>query len=201
MADTKLLSRPTLDPSTTSSAHDATTRNRTTKYLSYVLRHGPDTIGVTMDRHGWVRIDELIERSNRHRVLTRSLIDEVVATNDKQRFAVSDDGQRIRARHGHSVMVDLDLEPMQPPARLYHGTAVHNVPSILERGLLPLGRIHVHLSAERQTAADIAGPLECPKVLTVDAAAMAAEGHQFLLSENGIWLSGPIEPKYVTAID
>lgn len=201
MADTKLLTRPENPSSTDRTGHEPAVLRRITKYVSYVLRHGPDTVGVTMDGNGWVDVDELIERSDGHHRLSRPLIDQLVATDEKQRFALSDDGRRIRARHGHSVEVDLGLKPRRPPANLYHGTGVFNVQPILERGLLPLGRVHVHLSDDRQAAATVAGPLESPMVLTIDAAAMAADGHQFLLSENGIWLSGPIPPKYLTSVD
>lgn len=215
MADTGTKTRtknPTPDPGCTTSARAGhgvdraaglarPTLKKVTKYLSYVLRHGPDTIGVAMDRNGWVDVDTLIERSADHRPLTKAVIDLVVASDAKQRFAFSSDRRRIRAVNGHSVPVDLELEPLQPPASLFHGTAVYNVAAILRDGLLPIGRTYVHLSDDHRSAAAIGGRLSCPKVLTIDSAAMAADGYVFHRSENGIWLSGPVPPKYLTAVD
>ena len=174
---------------------------KVTKFLSYVLRHGPDTVGVTMDGHGWVEVDELIERSVAHRPLSRAMLEHLVAADPKRRFAFSEDQRRIRAVNGHSVAVDLGLMAQQPPDSLFHGTAVYNVDAILRVGLLPIGRNYVHLSADHRSAADIGGRLSCPKVLTIDSAAMAADGHVFYRSENDIWLSGPVPQKYLTAVD
>ena len=126
---------------------------RTSKFLSLVLRHRPETIGVTLDAQGWVDVDELIaSAAAKGQPLTRELIGRVVAENDKQRFALSDDGTRIRANQGHSVEVDLALEPQEPPETLYHGTAARNLRSIERDGLRRGQRHHVHLSADPVTA-------------------------------------------------
>lgn len=189
------------DTSTRTRISNPPASKKVTRFLAYVLRHGPDTVGVGMDRRGWVPVDALIERSTEHRALTRPMLEDIVATDGKRRFVFSEDGTKIRAVNGHSVDVDLGLRPLQPPATLYHGTAVYNVTAILRNGLLPIGRNHVHLSADRRTAADIGGKLAWPKVLAVDSAAMAADGLVFHRSENGIWLSGPVPPKYLTVVD
>ena len=215
MADTSTKTRttyPTPNPACRTNGSSGTDADRAaglnrpalkkvTKYLSYVLRHGPDTVGVSMDGNGWVDVDELIKRSAAHRPLSRTMLEHLVALDPKRRFAFSEDQRRIRAVNGHSVAVDLGLAPQQPPDSLFHGTAVYNVEAILQIGLLPIGRNHVHLSADHHSAAAIEGRLSCPKVLTIDSAAMAADGHVFYRSENDIWLSGPVPPKYLTAVD
>lgn len=201
MADTSTKKRPENSSKTPVDCYDPAAIKKVTKFLSYVLRHGPDTIGVAMDRNGWVAVDELISRSADQRPLSRSLITYVVSADDKRRFSLSDHGSRIRANHGHSVEVDLELDTRQPPPALFHGTSVYNVDSILRTGLLPLGRNHVHLSADANSAASVRCRPSCQKVLTVDSEAMAADGHPFWLSENGIWLTGPVPPKYLTAVD
>lgn len=169
--------------------------------MAYVLRHGPDTIGVTMDKNGWVDVDQLLERSLHHRPLTRETLTDIVATDRRRRFAFSEDGTRVRAVNGHSIDVDLGLSPTEPPATLYHGTAVYNLDAILTKGLLPRGRTHVHLGSDRQSAAEIGGTLTWPKILSVDTGAMAADGHLFYRSENGVWLCGPVAPSYLTLLD
>lgn len=120
------------------------------KFLSYILRHKPDAIGMELDAEGWANIEELIAQADIP--LTRGLLLEIVDTSDKKRFAISPDGEFIRANQGHSVVVDLGLEPVEPPALLYHGTATRFLDSIREKGLLPQNRQYVHLSADRQTA-------------------------------------------------
>jgi putative RNA 2'-phosphotransferase len=125
----------------------------TSKFLSYVLRHHPDALGIELDKHGWVDIDTLMAAAHQqHKPWTRELLEEVVRTNDKQRFRISDDGQRIRANQGHSIGIDLALQPQQPPTVLYHGTADRHLESILANGLHKRTRQHVHLSDNRDTA-------------------------------------------------
>src|SRR5215470_5379984 len=126
------------------------------KFLSLVLRHKPEEIGLTLDGQGWADVEDLIERANRRGVpLTRELVERVVATNDKKRFALSADGARIRASQGHSVEVDLGLEPRQPPEVLFHGTATRFLAGIAEKGLLPGKRQYVHLSLDEATAVTV----------------------------------------------
>lgn len=160
------------------------------KFLSLVLRHKPEEIGLTLDDQGWADIVSLIERMNEHgRPVTRELLDRVVAENDKQRFAISGDGRRIRASQGHSLEIDLALAPAEPPQRLYHGTATRFLASIRGQGLLPGARQHVHLSLDEATALKVGQRHGRPCVLIVQSGEMAAAGHAFFRSDNGVWLT------------
>ena len=157
------------------------------KYLSYVLRHKPDAIGLSLDAEGWADVDEIIAKADIP--ITRKQIERAVSENDKRRFALSPDGRLIRARQGHSVAVDLGLVPREPPEALYHGTADMFMESIFEQGLLPRGRQHVHLSADLETATKVGGRHGRVVILTLPARAMHEGGHRFYLSENGVWLT------------
>lgn len=171
----------------------------TSKFLSLVLRHQPEVIGVTLDPQGWVAVDELIARAaDKGQVLTRDLIARVVDENDKQRFALSEDGTRIRANQGHSVDVDLALEPQEPPETLYHGTAARNLDSIERAGLRRGQRQYVHLSADPATARAVGQRHGKPVVLRVAAGAMARDGHRFFRSANGVWLAESVPPAYLS---
>ncbi|MGV6812659.1 MAG: RNA 2'-phosphotransferase [Brevirhabdus sp.] len=165
------------------------------KFLSYILRHKPDAIGLELDAQGWAGIDEIIAKADQP--ITRAQVENAVRDNDKKRFSLSPDGQRIRARQGHSVAVDLGLEPVDPPATLYHGTATKNVDSILREGLKPGSRQHVHLSPDPGTARKVGMRHGKPVVLTVDASALHAAGQVFYQSENGVWLTGPVSPEHL----
>jgi len=168
------------------------------RFLSYVLRHKPESIGLSIDRGGWAKVDELIDCATRHgEDIDRPMLDEVVASNDKQRFRFDDTGSRIRANQGHSFPVDLDLQPIQPPEVLYHGTALRFLKSIMSEGLLPGSRQHVHLSSDYNTALKVGKRYGKPIVLLVRAAAMAKSGVQFFLSENGVWLVDHVAKEYL----
>ena len=143
------------------------------KFLSLVLRHKPQEIGITLDAEGWVAVDELLAAAARHGETTsREQLDEVVATNDKKRFSFSPDGRLIRANQGHSVEVDLGLVPVEPPELLYHGTVERFLDSIREKGLVRGNRHHVHLSADRDTAARVGQRRGQPMALVVEAGRM-----------------------------
>jgi putative RNA 2'-phosphotransferase len=175
---------------------------KTSKFLSFVLRHGPQSIGLELDNAGWADVDELMRRaSSAGRPLTRDLLREVVETNDKQRFSFSDDGQRIRANHGHSIDVDLGLESVAPPDLLLHGTARTSLSSVLEKGLLKRQRQHVHLSLDVETAIKVGRRHGSPVVLRVDSGGMHSEGSSFYLSENGVWLTENVPPGYLSVIE
>jgi putative RNA 2'-phosphotransferase len=157
------------------------------KFISLVVRHQPEKYGVTLDEHGWAQIDDLIAAANRAGVpLTHAAIQQIVAQNDKQRFAISDDGRAIRARQGHSIAVDLELAPIEPPEQLYHGTTERFVASIQAQGLLRGARQHVHLSADQPTALKVGQRHGTPVVFTVASGAMHRAGYHFYRSENGV---------------
>ncbi len=168
------------------------------KFLSYVLRHRPDEIGLTLDDNGWADIDDLIERARTTSVgLTHELLYEIVRSNDKQRFAINDDGKRIRASQGHSVEVDLALEPKQPPEVLFHGTATRFIDAIRQEGLRPMSRQHVHLSPDEETATKVGQRHGKPVVLRIRSGDMSRASRIFFLSANGVWLTDLVEPRFV----
>lgn len=168
------------------------------KRLSYVLRHRPDSLGLTLGDGGWIEVDTLLARfAASGQPIAREALERVVANSDKQRFALSADGLRIRANQGHSVEVDLQLSPSTPPARLYHGTARRFLDAILREGLRPGQRHHVHLSTDLDTATRVGARHGAPVVLTVDAAAMHAAGHVFFVSDNGVWLTAHVPTDFL----
>lgn len=171
---------------------------RTSKFLSLILRHKPETIGVTLDQQGWVDVDELLEKMNaKGHPISRAQLEQIIAENDKKRFAFSEDGRRIRANQGHSVAVDLSLERLEPPTILYHGTLRRNRVSIEEHGLLKQKRQHVHLSADRDTARQVGQRYGKPIVLDIAARRMFEEGYHFFRSENGVWLTDLVPPSFI----
>ncbi|MEO1524159.1 MAG: RNA 2'-phosphotransferase [Planctomycetota bacterium] len=175
----------------------------TSKFLSLILRHQPETIGVTLDPEGWLDIDTLIRQANKHgRELSKELIQVVVAENDKQRFALSSDGLRLRANQGHSIRsIDLDLQAVAPPEILFHGTIEKFLTSIRSRGLLKQNRNHVHLSADRDTAIKVGSRRGKPVILEVRATEMHRDGHDFYRSENGVWLTDHVPPSYLAEVE
>lgn len=171
---------------------------RVSKFLSYVLRHDPGSIGIALSADGWVAIEELLAGAGRHGThLTRGQLDEVVQTSDKQRFALSEDGLRIRANQGHSVSVDLGYEPAEPPEVLYHGTTGKFLDSIRKHGLQKGSRHHVHLSPNTETAAKVGGRRGKPVILTIRAQAMHAAGHVLFLTPNEVWLTDAVPPEFI----
>lgn len=174
---------------------------RISKFLSLVLRHNPGKIGLSLDPNGWADVEELIEKSNRFGVrFDRLTLEKVVAENDKKRYLFSPDGTKIRASQGHSLKVDLGLEPVSPPEILYHGTAQQFQSSILEKGLLPRSRQHVHLSKDAQTATDVGSRHGKPIIFIVKARQMEQDGLEFYLSANGVWLTAHVPAKYLDLI-
>lgn len=169
---------------------------RISKYLAKHLRHEPERIGITLDEHGWVPVDDLLAAAARDGFrITRDDLERVVADNDKQRYAIA--GDRIRANQGHSVQIDLALEASEPPGRLYHGTVGRFLAAIRAEGLRPMARHHVHLSPDRETATRVGARRGAPVILSVDAGAMHADGHAFYRSENGVWLTAHVPPRYL----
>lgn len=169
------------------------------KFISLILRHNPGRIGLTLDSGGWANVDELLTKAQHAgHPITRSQLEEVVAQNNKQRFRFSNDGMMIRANQGHSIDVNLGLEPLVPPAILYHGTATRFVENIRREGLLKRRRQHVHLSADVDTARMVGGRHGSPIILTVDTAAMHTAGYAFYCSENGVWLTDHVPAVFLT---
>jgi putative RNA 2'-phosphotransferase len=169
------------------------------RYLSRHLRHQPERLGLKLGPGGWVGVDELLAACAAHSLaVTRDELQEVVDRNDKRRFAFDETSTRIRASQGHSVEIDLELEPVAPPAVLFHGTARARLDAIRAEGLRKMGRHHVHLSADAETATRVGARHGRPVVLEVAAARMAADGHVFLRSANGVWLTDAVPPAYLT---
>ena len=171
---------------------------KTSKFLSYVLRHRPDEIGLVLDENGWASVSDLIDRAKSAGVvLTQERLRDIVRSNDKQRFALSDDETRIRASQGHSIKVDLALVPKQPPEILFHGTATRFVDAIKREGLKPMSRQHVHLSPDEPSAVKVGQRHGKPVIFKVQAGQMWHAGQKFFLSENGVWLTDRVEPRFL----
>jgi putative RNA 2'-phosphotransferase len=174
---------------------------KTSKYLSRHLRHDPQRLGLTLEPGGWVGVDELLRACTAHSfALTFDELREVVDRNDKQRFSFDETGTRIRANQGHSVEIDLALEEATPPDLLFHGTAERNLEAIATEGLKKMGRHHVHLSKDIPTAVRVGGRHGRPVVVEVAAGRMAADGHRFYVSDNGVWLTEEVPPNYLTVV-
>jgi putative RNA 2'-phosphotransferase len=166
------------------------------RFLAYVLRHDPSAVGVTLDGGGWVAVDVLLAALGRYgRGLSRDALEGLVAGGDKRRFELRDG--RIRAAQGHSVPVDLGLEPETPPAVLYHGTVARFLPGIRAYGLRPGRRTHVHLSADEESAVAVGARRGAPVVLRVDAAGMHHRGLLFYRAANGVWLTAHVPPQWI----
>jgi putative RNA 2'-phosphotransferase len=168
------------------------------KLISLVLRHKPEEIGLSLDEQGWADVDELLMRLNqRGTKCDRTLLEKLVVTNDKQRFAFSADGTKIRANQGHSVAINLALEPQEPPETLFHGTATRFIDSIYAQGLLAGNRQHVHLSADKEVAKSVGARHGKEIVLCIRAGEMHQDGHEFFRSDNGVWLTDRVPAKYL----
>ena len=169
------------------------------KFMSLVLRHKPETIGLQLDEQGWADVDELIAKMNEQGTgLDLATLQTVVDTNDKKRFAFNEDKTKIRASQGHSVSIELGLQAQLPPDTLYHGTAERFLESILQTGLDKQQRQHVHLSWQLATAKAVGSRHGRPVILHIDAKAMAAAGFLFYLSENNVWLVDSVPVEYIT---
>ena len=168
------------------------------KYLSYILRHKPESIGLVIDNNGWADIDELIEKTVDF-TLTRDTIETIVKESPKQRFIINQN--KIKANQGHSINIDLGLNTSTPPGYLYHGTATRFLESILRDGLIPKERQHVHLSSDVQTAKKVGQRHGKPIVLKVDALLMSKQGYSFFVSNNGVWLTTSVPTEFIEVIE
>ena len=171
---------------------------RTSKAMSYVLRHAPESIGVTLNSAGWIDVDVFIDAMTRSgKPMDLAMLETVVAANDKQRFEFSSDRKSIRARQGHSIAVELGYEPRVPPDTLFHGTATRFIESIFREGLKPGNRHHVHLSTNTQTMLSVGRRHGKPIVLKVDARGMHRDGLLFYVTDNEVWLTKHVPVKYL----
>jgi putative RNA 2'-phosphotransferase len=171
---------------------------RISKFLSLVLRHKPELIGLTLDSAGWVSVSDLLRACEAHgHSLTLAELHQVISTNDKQRFSLNEDEQMIRANQGHSVSVELGYSPAIPPDILYHGTVERFLPFIKEQGLNKGARHHVHLSPDMETARRVGQRRGKPIVLKVESERMHQDGRQFFRAENGVWLTEHVPPEYL----
>lgn len=174
------------------------TMTEISKMIAMVLRHKPERLQLTLDEHGWCDAEKLVQRINNMQPFTMELLEQIVAEDNKQRYSFNEDHTLIRANQGHSVPVDVEMPVKEPPAILYHGTAERFLPGIRATGLERRSRLHVHLSADAQTAQIVGARHGKPVVLVVDAARMAADGHRFFQSANGVWLTAAVPPEYLT---
>ncbi|MDB6174401.1 MAG: 2-phosphotransferase [Chthoniobacteraceae bacterium] len=177
-------------------------RIRTSKFLSLILRHEPERIGLKLDQSGWIGVEMLLDACRKHGMLLKQAdLEEVVATNEKKRFAFSEDGRQIRASQGHSVEVALGYPPQPPPRELFHGTATRFLDAIRKEGLCKGARHHVHLSSDAETAQKVGHRHGKPVVLIVRTAEMQTRGHAFFLSENGVWLTESVPAEFIVFPD
>jgi len=168
------------------------------KFLSYILRHKPDAIGLKIDAQGWANIKDIIEKADIE--ITETMIKNVVVSSDKKRFIISDDGLCIRANQGHSVDIDLGLKPKEPPEILYHGTASRFLDEIRRHGLRPQNRQYVHLSDNVETAMKVGQRHGKSVVLSIPAQSMHKIGHLFFQAENGVWLIKAVPAQFISGL-
>lgn len=167
------------------------------RFMSLILRHKPETIGISIDEHGWANVDELIEGIAKTREFNMDILEEVVKTDNKQRYSFNEDKTLIRANQGHSIPVDVELDEVEPPAELWHGTGEKYVESIEKMGLIPKSRLYVHLSKDSDTATNVGRRHGKPVLYTVKTGDMFKDGYKFFLSKNGVWLTKEVPVKYL----
>jgi len=173
----------------------------TGRFLSLILRHKPDVIGITLDEHGWANVEELIHGIALRQPCDMAMLEQIVATDNKQRYSFNEDKTKIRANQGHSIPVDVELEALTPPEILYHGTGEKYVSSIEMHGLIPKSRLYVHLSSDFDTALNVGKRHGNPMIYQVDANKMSQDGYTFYRSMNGVWLTKDVPVKYLKIID
>lgn len=169
----------------------------TSKFISLILRHKPETIGITLDEHGWANVEELIEGVNKTHKLDMETLERIVAEDEKQRYSFNEDKTLIRANQGHSIPVDVELEEVVPPETLYHGTGEKYVASIDAQGLIPKSRLYVHLSGDKETATKVGTRHGKPVIYIVHSGDMHRDGFKFYRSVNGVWLTKEVPVKYL----
>ncbi len=169
----------------------------TSKYISLILRHKPEAIGISLDEHGWANVDELISGVAKTHKLDMDILEEIVRSDEKQRYSFNEDKTLIRANQGHSISVDVELEEAVPPEKLWHGTGEKFVESIDKQGLIPKSRLYVHLSKDMDTAIKVGSRHGRPVVYGIKAFDMYNAGYKFFLSKNGVWLTKEVPVEYL----
>ncbi len=169
----------------------------TSKYISLILRHKPEVVGITLDEHGWANVDELIAGINQTRPLTMETLEQIVREDEKQRYSFNEDKTLIRANQGHSIPVDVELEQVTPPEILYHGTGEKSVALIDVQGLLPMSRLYVHLSGNSDAARKVGQRHGRPVIYRVLSGKMCEDGISFYRSVNGVWLTKVVPVQYL----
>lgn len=168
------------------------------RFISFILRHKPESVGITLDEHGWASVSELLLGINASgNEIDMKTLEEIVAEDEKQRYSFNDNKTKIRANQGHSVNVDVELKKAEPPEILFHGTGEKYVPSIKIEGLKPKSRLYVHLSSDRETAVKVGSRHGKPVVFEVNSGEMSRRGYEFFLSENGVWLTKIVPAEYL----
>ena len=167
------------------------------KFIALILRHKPETIGITLDEHGWAKVDELIDGISKTYVFNMEMLEEIVRTDKKGRYSFSEDKTLIRANQGHSINVDVELEEKEPPEFLWHGTGEKFVSGIDTEGLIPKSRLYVHLSKDEDTALQVGARHGKPVLYRVLSGKMYKDGYVFYLSKNGVWLTKKVPLEYL----
>ena len=172
----------------------------TSKFISLILRHKPEVIGITLDEHGWANVEDLIEGVNKTHPLNMDGLERIVAEDEKHRYSFNEDKTLIRANQGHSIPVDVELEEVEPPKILYHGTGEKYTASIENQGLISKSRLYVHLSSDEETARKVGMRHGKPVIYIVQAGRMYKKGYKFYRSLNGVWLIKEVPLKYLKRV-
>lgn len=171
------------------------------RFLSLVLRHHPEIIDLHIDSHGWAEVEELLLKMKKKYPISREILEEIVRTDNKNRYSFDEERRRIRANQGHSISVDVELEEREPPEFLYHGTGAKYVTSISQQGLLPMSRLFVHLSEEKKTAREVGKRHGNPVIYRVRSGDMGKKGYRFYLSVNHVWLTKEVPADFLSLMD
>ena len=174
---------------------------QTSRFLSLILRHKPETIGISLDEHGWADVAQLVAGIARTRPFDLPTLKEIVRTDEKGRYSFNADKTRIRANQGHSIAVDVELIATRPPERLYHGSGQKYAASIEQMGLIPKGRLYVHLSKDKETAVKVGSRHDASVIYEVESGSMAQQGHVFYCSVNGVWLTKHVPTEYLSRVE
>lgn len=164
------------------------------KFISLILRHKPETIGIKLDEHGWADVEDLLKGVD----IDFSTLEQIVKEDEKGRYSFSDDKTKIRANQGHSINVDVELEEKIPPNVLYHGTAEKYLDNINLEGLKPMSRLYVHLTEDLEIAKKTGQRHGKLVIFEIDAKRMIDDGIKFYLSVNNVWLVRTVPPKYLS---